>query len=266
MMAALCPSVEPPASAGNPPARFRVAVEFAVEDDLRFLSHRDEVRLLTRAVTRAGWPLAYSKGFNPRPRLTVPLPRTVGMAAMRQIALIDLAQPRSSTELHTSLRAQLPPGYDLHRVISPASRRTPHAEAVTYHVELDEADARSVEARLTTVLGQRALPVTREHGPDRPSQPIDIRPYIDQLELDGCQLRLRLLFVEQRTARPSEVITKLGLAADAYNHRIRRGDVHWNLELAGPQDGPVTHERNQVGKEENHEEHDAPHGRDEEDG
>ncbi len=55
--------------------RLRAALEFALAGDLRFLAHHDELRLLTRALVRAGWPLAYSQGFNPRPRLVLPLPR-----------------------------------------------------------------------------------------------------------------------------------------------------------------------------------------------
>ncbi|MBU0616609.1 MAG: DUF2344 domain-containing protein, partial [Planctomycetes bacterium] len=40
--------------------RHAVACCFALGGDLRLLSHHDELRMLARALRRAGWPLAYS--------------------------------------------------------------------------------------------------------------------------------------------------------------------------------------------------------------
>ena len=38
-----------------------VALCFALDGALRFLSHHDELRMLTRALRRARWPLAASR-------------------------------------------------------------------------------------------------------------------------------------------------------------------------------------------------------------
>ena len=37
--------------------RYRVAIRFAIEGDLRFISHHDTVRLFERAIARAGLPV-----------------------------------------------------------------------------------------------------------------------------------------------------------------------------------------------------------------
>ncbi len=240
--------VDPSAAAARAvpgqPARSRVALEFAVTGDVRFLAHHDELRMLLRALVRARWPLAYSRGFNPRPHLAVPLPRSVGTAADRQLALTDLAAPRPPDELFASLARQLPAGHRLLRVVAPAPRVTPHAQTACYEIELGPTDAAGLAPRLRELLARPTVVVQRYYGPRKAARPIDIRPYIEQLQLDGPRLRLVLRCRDQRTARPSEVINELGLAAEAYNHRLRRASVQWDIELSGPEAGPAARERN----------------------
>ncbi len=245
----------PPTSAtpgGDAATRYRVAVEFAIVGDLRFLSHHDELRLIARALTRARWPLAYTQGFNPRPRMTIPLPRNVGVAAECQLALVELREPRSSTELSESLAGQLPAGCHLRRVVAWTSGGKPHPLRVTYELDLSAGDAQRVRPRLAQLTARPVVTIRRDYGPRKPARPVDLRPYIEQLEMAGDCLRLRLRFVEQRTARPSEVITELGLAPAAHHHRLRRADVQWDTELAAAADGgPAAQERNHFGQEEN---------------
>ena len=213
--------------------RFRVALEFAVEGDLRFLSHHDELRMLARALVRARWPVAYTQGYNPLPRLVLPLPRSLGIAAAAQLALVDLEGERPTEELFHSLHAALPAGYRLQRVV-PAAAGMPHARAVTYEVALDPEDVGPVQARLPRLLDRTTWVVERSQRPGKPTQHIDIRPYIREVELEGRVLRLHLAIESQRTARPAEILTELGLTAETYNHRVRRVAVQWDIELAGP--------------------------------
>jgi radical SAM-linked protein len=236
--------------AGSPDRRSRVLLIYELDGDLRFLAHHDELRMLQRALVRAAWPLAYSHGFNPRPKLTVLLPRNLGCAAAEQVARVELSEPRSGDVLFDSLAAQLPADCRLRRVITPAARATPHPQGAVYELELDGPDLNGLAKRVASVLASPTAVVARESAPGQPTRPFDVRPYIKQLELRGNALRMELLFVEQRTARPAEIITVLGLAADAYYHRVRRAAVHWDMELAGPE-GPASSERIALGYEEN---------------
>jgi radical SAM-linked protein len=211
-------------------------------------------------MVRAGWPLAYSQGFNPHPRLTLPLPRNLGTAAACQVALIDLCQPRPPAELFESLARQLPGDCRLRWVMAPIGRGSLQARQIRYELDLDPADAADLGPRIQRLAGLPALVVQRDYGPGKPTRPIDIRPYIGKFELDGYRLRFELRCVEQRTARPSEVITALGLAAETYNHRLRRAAVQWNRELTGPTAGPAADERKELDNQENHCEEDQEGG------
>ena len=56
----------------------RLRIRFRRGLAVKFVSHLDIMRLWQRALIRAGMPLAYSEGFNPRPRLSLAAPLAVG--------------------------------------------------------------------------------------------------------------------------------------------------------------------------------------------
>ena len=49
----------------------RLRVRYAKGEALKYISHLDVARSWERAFRRAGLPLAYSQGFNPRPRFQI---------------------------------------------------------------------------------------------------------------------------------------------------------------------------------------------------
>lgn len=225
----------------------RLAVSYTIDGDLRFLSHRDELRMFVRALVRAGWPLAYSAGFNPRPRVVLPLPRSVGLAAACQWAVVTLREPREPAALRGSLGATLPHCCRLLDVWPLPGRRIPQPTRARYELQLEPAAVATVGERLGPLLAARSVPVCRSRGPGKATQTIDIRPYIENLELDATCLRWSVIFAAQRTARPDEVLSALGLPAADYNHRVRRVAVEWDLALAGPHAGPANAERTDCG-------------------
>jgi radical SAM-linked protein len=227
-----------------------VAFCFTLDHDLRSLSHHDELRMLARALTRARWPLAYSRGFNPRPRIVLPLPRSVGVASDCQWAVVRLNQTHPLADLHDSLAAVLPAACRLRQVAALPTRAMPRPSRVVFETRLEPPDADAAALRIAAVLTAETLPVERAYGPNKPSRVVDIRPYIETITLAGCRLSMRLVFVHQRTARPSEVVTALNLPTSIYNHRLRQVEVAWDMALAGPTQGLPGAERNNVGPEE----------------
>jgi len=250
------------AGAGTTPAeRFRVALEYAIVGDLRYLAHHDELRMLTRALVRAKWPLAYTHGFNPRPRLTLALPRNLGTESTCQLAVVELSAPCPPAELFARLAAVLPGGCRLQRVCAPLPPTTPHAQRATYEVELAPRDAAVAASQIAALLARPSVVVERVGAPNEPSRPFEIRPYIDRIELAGGALRLTLRVTPQGSARPAEVLTALGLAPDEYSHRLRRTAVQWDIELSGPPTGPAAHERKPL-EQETHEKEDRGRAQD----
>jgi radical SAM-linked protein len=239
----------------EPARRIRAAVEFDVGGALRYLSHQDELRMLTRALVRARWPLAYSQGFNPRPRLTILLPRNVGTAADGQLALVDLRTPELAAALHARLAAQLPTGCVLREVRVPAAQHTPQPLRVVYEVDLPP-EVTDGPARVARLLARPEIPVARDVGPKKAARAVDLRPHLEQVTLDGRRLRLELRVLEHRTARPSEIITEMGLPAAECVQRTRRVAVQWHCAPDGPV-RPAAQERTEIGNEEDNSQEDG---------
>lgn len=83
---------------------------FARRGPAEYLAHLDMMRLFERSLRRAGIPLAYSQGYNPRPHLVFALPLGVGVQAEAEIVDIETAVPFPADELAERLASQLPEG------------------------------------------------------------------------------------------------------------------------------------------------------------
>ncbi len=90
---------------------------------IRFVSHLDMFRLMTRAVRRAHIPLWYTEGFNPHPYLSFLLALSLGVEGEREpidIRIVDDAFPMEN--IAPSLNAVLPEGLVVEAVTSPVMK------------------------------------------------------------------------------------------------------------------------------------------------
>lgn len=253
-MAAASPASARSASPAGP--AFRVAFEYALGGDLAYLSHRDELRMLRRALVRAGWPLRFSRGYNPMPWLSVPLPRRVGVASDCQLALTELSEPRPAAWLRDSLAAAMPRDCRPSSLRAPAPSGTPHPQSAEYAVTLAWPAAQALAPAVERWRGILEMDERRcAGGMSSPPAP-KCQQFLEGVALEGPELRLRLRFIEQRTARPSEVLTELGLAPDAHEYTVRLCEVAWNTQCSGPALESRASKGFAIGYKENHDESD----------
>ena len=70
-----------------------LAGRYKIQGNVRFLSHQEAMRAIQRSLIRSGVNLLYSQGYNPRPRLSLPLPKSVGLESEDELfkkgAIID---------------------------------------------------------------------------------------------------------------------------------------------------------------------------------
>ena len=55
-----------------------------------YISHLDLMRLFQRSFKRAGLPLTHTKGFNPRPSVSIALPMSLGVESLCELLDFDL--------------------------------------------------------------------------------------------------------------------------------------------------------------------------------
>ena len=84
---------------------------FEKTDTAVWMSHLDLMRVFQRSFKRAGLPLTHTKGFNPRPSVSIALPLSVGVESQCELLDFDLeGDPVPEEEILRRLNACLVPG------------------------------------------------------------------------------------------------------------------------------------------------------------
>jgi radical SAM-linked protein len=104
-------------------------VRYVKDDAARFLSHLDIVRAVSRAIGVGLVPAAFSRGFNPHPRLSFGPPLPVGAAGEAEFLDIELVREMPSEELGARLASGLPHGLSVASVARRAAGGSVSSEA-----------------------------------------------------------------------------------------------------------------------------------------
>ncbi len=205
--------------------RHEVLLRLAIEGDLRFISHRDTVRMLERALVRSGLPLAYSKGFNPHIKLSLPLPRPVGIATEDDLVVLQLTEDCTPAEIESRLKPQMPAGARILEVVPLTAGSKPRLTSVSYELELEPEVAVDVPQAVDRFLESEAVVIEKRDRQGRPKGRLDLRPLVEDLRIQNNALLMITKFQDNRTAAPKDLITALSLPWDRLRHRIRRKKI-----------------------------------------
>lgn len=208
--------------------RLRLDIDFAITGEGRFLSHHETMRLLARAAARAGLPIRYSEGFNPRRRISLPLPRPVGVAGLAERAIIELTDPIDPVDAHERLARQLPPGVDV-IACRVSDRDAPRASAGTYRLEARGDEPAALRARIDQWGDAETWPIRR---PARKRRRVDTEldlKTLAQIDFDGRAVTIRLRPRGDTWARPDEILEALALQPFD-RARLVRTAIEWTCQ------------------------------------
>ncbi|MBI1825996.1 MAG: DUF2344 domain-containing protein [Planctomycetes bacterium] len=207
--------------------RSKWAISYAIDGDLKFISHHDTLRLFRRAFARAELPLQYSQGFNPHPRMTIPLPRPVGIASDDEVVVVELSRAIDANEALPRLQACVPRGMTIHEIrgLSNGERLVPDSVRYRFSIEGDTPEDLAVRAERITAAAE--LQVTREDHKGGKASNLNVRPFLIGVYPADDSIEFVLRVTGTGSARPSEIVGLLGFESRNINHRIRRLEVQW---------------------------------------
>jgi radical SAM-linked protein len=209
------------------PAVQRLRVIFATNEQVKYVGHLDMARTWERAIRRSGLPLAYSRGFNPQPRVQFAAALPLGFTGMAEIIDIYLTAFYDYDEALTSLRSALPRG------VIPLSAQTvemslPALQAQVaqahYHAEVETAEGDDAfRERLADFMARPEALRERRKGKD--TVRYDLRPLVLKLEYAGPvefgqSFEALMSNAPGATGRPDELLAELGYVESA--RRISR--------------------------------------------
>ncbi len=193
----------------------RLRIRFSRGEEVKFISHLDIMRLWQRAFHRAEILLAYSEGFNPRPRISLAAPLPIGVSSEAELMDIFCTRWVSPHFFTTAVSQQLPPGIEILQVY-PIVLTMPSLQSqvryAEYKVEV-ETEEKDIESKIASLLSVKHLPW--QHQRDTGMRSYDLRALIDDLWLLNCHrpycaVGMRLRCDSSGSGRPEQVTAALG--------------------------------------------------------
>jgi radical SAM-linked protein len=192
---------------------------------MRYTGHLDLHRTWERTIRRAQLPLAYSQGFNPRPKLNLAAALPLGFTSNCELAEIWLNQDHPETEIASRLQAAAPPGIEILQIetVDPKAPKIPNLiDSAKYEIILLE-NISDLDIRIEKIRTAESL--IRE----RRGKEYDLRPLIESIEIVASdsageqKIHLQLAARTGATGRPDEVLAVLEIPP--YNARVQRTDL-----------------------------------------
>ncbi len=225
----------------SPPTRATAAIRFRIAGPVAMLSHAETFRVFQRACARADIPVRYSEGFNPHPRLSLPLPRPVGVESEDELLVARLcedpaARPggdRAGAEaaVMRALAEQLPEGIEVTAVTLAGSNASFQPRSAEYvlpvRVDEDSSLAGRLENEIERVMASEHCMVERTSDPRKAARRVDVRPFLQSIRLEGGNLIVQHATGDAGSIRVEEILPLLGLRADDLAGPVRRVHVVW---------------------------------------
>jgi len=204
----------------------RIRLVYCKLGNTRYIGHLDLARTLERAINRARMPIAYTQGYNKRPRMQLADALPLGFTSECEIVDLWLSQMVIPQEVQDNLGSVLPTGIELKSVRAVDLSETPlqnQSGQATYRVKIGEKLQSDVLLkRLEELLKQPSI--LRE----RRGKNYDLRPRVFSLSAaeqdDGKPvITMVLSLAPGEIGRPDEVLKTLDLdplAADIHRSQI----------------------------------------------
>lgn len=207
-----------------------LVLKFRVFGTLRFLSHAETLRMFQRACTRAELATVYSLGFNPRMKISLPLPRTVGLACDDETCCIPLNRDDSldAEQLKEKLAEHMPEGIELFDAQLTDKDISFQNGTAVYMFVVEPAGAKNLNEKAEEILEKDSVVLRRTSGKDTKPKSIDVRKFIEAIKIAGPQVVVNAKFSPNGSIRVEEILSLLGLEIKNLAGPVKRTKVLWN--------------------------------------
>ena len=190
--------------------------------------------MVQRALVRSGADLIYSQGFNPHPRLSLPLPKSVGLASDDDLFCAQVSPAGQSNELFKRIAAQLPQGFFLTELIvhdGKVSYKPLEAEyliSVNSRQELEEVSAQAEKLNSLISAGEKII-IERRLDEKGSVKTVDVGGFLKSFEQINEGIRVICKISDKGTIRLDEIMRLLGLAPERIGVSMTRKKVNWQI-------------------------------------
>ena len=204
-----------------------VFVRFQIGGSLRFLSHAETMRLFQRACVRAGIKVAYSQGYNPHQRMSLVLPRSVGVESDDELLCLWLTEGQTGID-NEALKNELPDGVEITSVETTQAKNIPEPISARYIMKVQEQKIDDgIRKHITDMLASDKVVVNRRTGEDSRTKPVDVRPFLESIKAEQGQVIVDCKISPAGTIRVDEILGLLQLKTADLTVPVKRTGVQW---------------------------------------
>ncbi len=208
-----------------------LVIRFSIEGNLRYVSHKEMMSIFQRALVRCGVNICYSGGFNPHCRLSLPLPRSVGVESDDELLCVIVSGEFGDEELQSRISSHLPEGCNIFKIELLKGRHAFRPDWAVYEFALREGISESMADNLQAVRralgGAGELFVERFGGVGKGVRRIDVSVYIESVECEQNVLTVKCAVTPKGSVRVDEILQLLGIEFRDLCVPVKRRSVHW---------------------------------------
>jgi radical SAM-linked protein len=191
--------------------------------------------MLQRALVRQEVPLRYSQGFNPRPRLSLPLPRSVGVCSDDEVlcALVDLGEDYDLDVIAEDLSHQLPDECKVSSVMVRDSKVTLQPQAASYSFPLKECAINDdflagFQGLEKAADGEMPIMVSRRASKRKTLREVDVSQYVGSVKMEDGTVTVNCTITQGGSIRIDELMEQMSISAKDLSGPIKRASVEWS--------------------------------------
>ena len=185
-----------------------VRLRFSKTGRLKYISHLDINRAMSRALKRAQIPLWYTEGFNPHPYMSFSLPLSLGVESLCESVDLRIVGDITNEDIKSRLNSVLPDGL---KIVDVYDDFRDNSEIVysDYVYKFEFKDNEAAYEKIKAVLESDEILALKKgkQGRKRVMKETNIKSFIDKYSIsirgDVIILNIRLLAGPEKNLNPS---------------------------------------------------------------
>lgn len=164
----------------------KYVVEFSKTGIMCYISHLDMMRLFNRIFKKTNIKLAYSKGFNPHPKMGFAQPLSLGYIGLNEMMEFETKDDHCPQEIMTAISKALPDGIEIKKCkradeLSKTLAALTKAAEYEVIIPLDKRIDMTDEEIKKSYIGQDKIIAIKRKKKSREAVETDIKPMIKKV-------------------------------------------------------------------------------------
>ncbi len=198
----------------------KVKISYSKMEDARFFGHLEMVKIILRAITRAGIVVKYSQGFHPLPRISFEDPLPIGTESLDEKFYLTLPGYVTADKFIQTVNPELPEGLILKRCeIDMPQSKGKRNETSDYLISAEDPIFK--KEALAQFVAEESVIITKLSKKGKLKK-INLKDIVMKINTENAdRLMLKIRKVAGKSARPGDIIKKIFNLSEMEIKRVR---------------------------------------------